>query len=151
MDVWIKGLAPLGGENYLLKCEIEGCAGYKHENFYNVQPWASSLFNNIASSYSQKFPTSQLLIVTDASLAYGGLYDYQNTWVPPHKTHRIGTDIDVRSKNIPENNRSKFENIVCDNYGSPKLEYPGQDNEHYHLYFFPYKNLGKLCEGPIPI
>ena len=99
-----------------------------------------------------------MLVVTDASLAYGGLYDYQNTWAPPHKTHRVGTDIDVRSKNIPKkdsqrkvDNRQEFESIVCRNYGYPKLEFPGQVNEHYHLYFFPYKNVGKLCKGDMPI
>lgn len=70
---------------------------------------------------------------------------------PPHTYHRIGTDIDVRSKNIPESNRKEFEKIVCKNYGFPDLEYEGQANEHYHLYFFPYDpSIGRFCEkGPI--
>ena len=156
--VQVSGLQSLSGGYYFLKCEIEPCPSYKHEDFYNVQAWVNGLFNKIAYSYYQKFPTAQLLVVTDASLAYGGLYDYQNTWAPPHKTHRVGTDIDVRSKNIPKkdsqrkvDNRQEFESIVCRNYGYPKLEFPGQVNEHYHLYFFPYKNVGKLCKGDMPI
>jgi hypothetical protein len=87
-----------------------------------------------------------MLVVTDASLAWGGLYDYKNTWSPPHKTHRIGTDVDVRSKNIPDNNREEFEKIACKNYGFPSLEYEEQTNEHYHLYFLPYNtDIVEFC------
>lgn len=25
----------------------------------------------------------------------GGLFDYKNTWVTPHKEHRTGTDVDI--------------------------------------------------------
>ena len=150
--VQVPGLQSLSGGYYFLKCEIEPCPSYKHEDFYNVQSWVNGLFNKIAYSYYQKFPTAQLLVVTDASLAYGGLYDYRNTWAPPHKTHRVGTDIDVRSKNIPNGKqRDAFESIVCANYGLPKLEFPGQASEHYHLFFLPYKSTGKLCEGEMPI
>ena len=87
-----------------------------------------------------------------ASLPWGGLYDYMNRWSPPHNTHRIGTDIDVRSKNIPEGkNRELFERFVCRNYGFPDLEFPGQLNEHYHLYFMPYSaNIVGLCVRESP-
>lgn len=151
LTVRILGLESLSGAYFFLKCEIENCVGYRHTNFYNATPGVNSLFSNIASTYYQQFPTDQLLVVTDASLAWGGLYDYKDTWAPPHTYHRIGTDIDVRSKNIPESNRKEFEKIVCKNYGFPDLEYEGQANEHYHLYFFPYDpSIGSFCgEGPI--
>lgn len=141
-NVYIKvpWLEPLSGEYFSLKCDIEpaNCSDYKHTDFYNVQSWVGSLFNIIAEEYNKSFSSDEMLVVTDASLAWGGLYDYKNTWNPPHNTHRIGTDIDVRSKNIPEDNRDEFEKIVCENYGFPKLEFSGKPNEHYHLYFLPY-------------
>jgi hypothetical protein len=150
IQVKVPGLTELAGGYYNLKCDIQSCSGYNHKDFYNVQLWVKSLFDIIAEKYHEKFPQVELLVATDASLTYGGLYDYKNTWASPHNTHRIGTDIDVRSKNIAAGQRRKdFERFVCDNYGLPKLEFSGSDNEHYHLYFFPYRNLGKLCEGEI--
>jgi len=146
--VRVPGLQGMSGDYYNFKTQpFEN----KHTEVYNVQSWVDGLFNKIAFEYHKRFPDAELLVVTDASLADGGLYDYQNTWRPPHRTHRIGTDIDVRSKNILERNRYIFESIVCDNYGLPRLEFAGQGNEHYHLYFYPYQNLGKLCEGRLPI
>ena len=133
--VRVPGFVSLGGGYYSLKTQP---SDNKHTGVYNVSSWVRGLFNRIAAIYNQRFPDDGTLVVTDASLAWGGLYDYMNTWSPPHNTHRIGTDIDVRSWNIPDNNREEFEKIVCINYGFPKLEFPGQSNEHYHLYFFPY-------------
>ncbi len=140
VNIKVPWLEPLSGEYFSLKCDIEpaNCSNYKHTDFYNVQSWVNSMFNEIAYEYQEKFPNDEMLVVTDASLARGGLYDYKNTWDTPHTYHRIGTDIDVRSKNIPKDNRDEFKQIVCDNYGFPKLESPGKDNEHYHLYFLPY-------------
>jgi len=140
VNIKVPWLEPLSGEYFSLKCDIEpaNCSDYKHTDFYNVQSWVNSIFYRIAYEYQEKFPNDGTLVVTDASLAWGGLYDYMNTWDTPHTYHRIGTDIDVRSKNIPEDNRDEFEKIVCENYGFPKLESPGKPNEHYHLYFLPY-------------
>lgn len=149
-NVYIKvpWLEPLSGEYFSLKCDIEpaNCSNYKHTDFYNVQSWVGSLFNIIAEEYNKKFQNDEMLVVNDASLAWGGLYDFKNTWNPPHTYHRLGTDIDVRSWNIPSKNRRKFEEFVCENYGFPDLEFPGRLNEHYHLYFIPYNaNIVGLC------
>jgi hypothetical protein len=85
--------------------------------------------------------------VTDASLAWGGLYDYKSTWKKPHTFHREGTDVDIRSTSISEDNREKFESIVCRLGGYPNLEFAGQTNEHYHLYFRPYSaTITNYCQ-----
>jgi len=133
--VRVPGLQGMSGGYYYFKSQP---SENKHVDVYNVQTWVDGLFSKIAFEYHERFPNAELLVVTDASLADGGLYDYKNTWSPPHRTHRIGTDIDVRSKSIPEINRKEFETIVCKNYGLPYLEARGLDNEHYHLFFFPY-------------
>ena len=36
------------------------------------------------------------IMITDISLEYGGLYDINANWAPPHHTHREGKDIDIR-------------------------------------------------------
>lgn len=148
LTVKVPELGSLGGGAYSLKCDAQDCSDYKHSNFYNVASWVKGLFGKIATAYHEKFPNASSLVVTDASLLWGGLYDYKNTWAPPHNTHRIGTDIDVRSKAIPDKNKSKFEEFVCSNYGFPKLEYEGLPNEHYHIYFFPYNaTTAGYCDG----
>lgn len=143
IQVKVPGLTGLGGGYYSLKTQP---SSNKHTDVYNVQLWVNGLFNDIAYLYNTNFPDDEMLVVTDASLALGGLYDFRNTWNPPHNTHRIGTDIDVRSKNIPDDNREEFEKIVCKNYGFPYLEAEGLDNEHYHLFFFPYRIMGGYCQ-----
>lgn len=150
IQVKVPGFISLGGGYYSLKTQS---SDNKHTGVYNVSPWVKGLFDRIALTYNQKFPNNEMLVVTDASLAWGGLYDFKNTWNPPHNTHRIGTDIDVRSRNIPEGkNRELFERFVCRNYGFPDLEFHGEDNEHYHLYFLPYNStVGSLCKGELPL
>lgn len=138
IEVKVPGLASLEFGDYDLKCFVMDCGSYKHSDHYRVKPWVKTGFGNIAAAYKAAFPNDHILIVNDGSLPWGGLYDYKDTWKPPHGSHRIGTDIDVRSKNIPERNRKDFEKLACDSGGYPKLEYPGADNEHYHLYFAPY-------------
>lgn len=41
-------------------------------------------------------------VITDVGLEYGGLYDFDRAteWGSPHMTHRIGNDMDIRSRNL---------------------------------------------------
>jgi len=36
-----------------------------------------------------------ILTVTDMTLEWGGLFDYQETWTPPHSRHRRGRSVDI--------------------------------------------------------
>ncbi|HEX7117188.1 MAG TPA: hypothetical protein VF212_00260 [Longimicrobiales bacterium] len=38
------------------------------------------------------------LRVNAASLVFGGLNDVRHNWAPPHRTHRVGTDVDMDGK-----------------------------------------------------
>ena len=145
MDIKVSSLVSLGGGDYKLK---KMGSDYGHEDMYSAQSWVKSAFGRIAAAYHKKFPKASLLVVTDASLPQGGLYDYKKTWKPPHKTHRIGTDIDVRSWNIKgKKNREEFEWYACKNGGFPMLEAPGKTNEHYHIFFAPYSSrAAKYCK-----
>jgi hypothetical protein len=148
MQVWVPGLVQLTGNNdYELKCDrypySESCPqnGYKHADFYRVLRWVRNVFEDIAADYGQEYPDGPALVVNDGSLKWGGLYDFTNSWKTPHNTHRIGSDIDVRTRDgdLPLENRKDFEDIVCENYGFPFLEAEGTGNEHYHLFFYPYE------------
>lgn len=72
-------------------------------------------------------------------------FDIYKDWATPHKTHRFGTDIDIRSKSILSSTVRRLKEIICDNGGYPYFE----DNPpHYHLFFAPYfqSNIN-LCLG----
>jgi hypothetical protein len=150
--VKVPNLVALDGDSYTLKCAgntaISGCeaGGYQHTDFYNVTPAVRELMSKIGSKYDEAFSDDAQLIINDASLAWGGLYDFKNSWSAPHMYHRRGTDVDVNSKSIPDDNRDEFNKIVCHNKAFPKREAVGTINEHYHLYFYAYKpTIVTLC------
>ena len=70
---------------------------------------------------------------TDAALQYGGLFDYKANWRPPHITHNRGDRIDVRSKNQNAEQKEIFRRNCAQNGLYPDLEFPGLDNEHWHI------------------
>jgi len=39
--------------------------------------------------------TGKLIRVNDTSLEWGGLFDVDNNWTPPHTQHRVGIHADV--------------------------------------------------------
>jgi hypothetical protein len=144
--------------------------------YTNNNHWATAdvitNIQNIAASYHQRFPNETLLKINDMSLEYGGRFDKDAQWegYSNHKYHRQGTDIDIRSKTIPDDDRyidsnhngrydvgemitidtngngqydytnTAFEEICRNNnVQRSALEYSGQWNEHYHLYFIIYR------------
>jgi hypothetical protein len=150
ITVKVPGLITLtSNDDLVMKCDkyptVEACYGhgYQHQNYYFVWPWVKGTFEKIAEEYRDEFPNSPRLVVNDASLAWGGLYDVENNWWPPHRTHRFGMDIDIRTRDgdLPQENRDVFEDIVCNNGAFP---YP---EGHYHLFFFPYLYVNyTLCK-----
>lgn len=47
----------------------------------------------IARTYFER--TGRKLSINDLSLPRGGLFDINNNWNPPHRTHRFGNDADI--------------------------------------------------------
>ena len=37
------------------------------------------------------------MVLNDISLPNGGLFDINPNWNPPHKSHRIGKDVDIEN------------------------------------------------------
>jgi len=62
---------------------------------------------NIAASYRQQFLTEQRLHINDMSLPFGGRFDKDAQWegYAGHQYHRQGTDVDIRSTTIPDDDR----------------------------------------------
>ena len=93
----------------------------------------------LAAKYKTKFPNNAVLHYNDSSLERGGLFDVGKTkWKPPHKRHRVGTDVDVRaneaSGNIPSKDDVEFSRLAKKSGCFARIEYVGTTNEHFHLY-----------------
>jgi hypothetical protein len=79
--------------------------------------------------------TGILLRVNDASLALGGLFDINNNWRTPHRTHRVGGDVDIGFSGV--------RNGVCTEYDRLQLQReivrstrndPVEEGDHFHAF-----------------
>ncbi|MBI2619316.1 MAG: penicillin-insensitive murein endopeptidase [Ignavibacteriales bacterium] len=102
------------GTDYALiggTCNHHGPAGVGICATPNNNHWASaSVVTNIqriASRYRQQFPTEQPLYINDMSLPFGGRFDIFGQWegYSDHQYHRQGTDVDIRSTTISDDDR----------------------------------------------
>jgi hypothetical protein len=70
----------------------------------------NSAIQNIASDYSLSHPGIRIRI-NDISLEFGGKFDVNNNWRGGHSSHRIGTDADIGSTGLDENDNCVDINI----------------------------------------
>lgn len=109
-----------------------------HAGKYNVL----KNIQKIAWAYHQEFPGVPLLAINDISLPWGGLFDVRGNWKPPHRSHCVGEQVDMRWWSVPEANREKLKEIFQNN-GVTNLDQPEDyihydmesDTTHYHLSF----------------
>jgi Penicillin-insensitive murein endopeptidase len=81
------------------------------------------------------------LRVNDMSLRYGGLFDVDTTeWKSPHKSHRIGINVDYHLQCRDSLNHSvalnekHFKKIVWDKTKVKPFRHKPPDPPHYHVY-----------------
>jgi hypothetical protein len=163
-QISIYPLTELRGGSFDVK-PIETDIQRKHPRPYWVVEGIDLTLDLIASEYNRLFPEGPRLTITDASLQYGGRYEINGDWTHrSHFYHRIGLDVDLRSKNILDepyidsnkNGRYDFGEPFIDRNGNGKrdlnrtrlrdilkgfvphfeLEDPAGNNEHFHLYFW---------------
>ena len=92
------------------------------DNHYLTIPAAVQLeliAETYAFSFSSTSPPTGLVLLNDASLVWGGLFDagvartQANSWKPPHHEHRKGTVVDIRANEangaIPPSEFNRFE------------------------------------------
>ena len=99
----------------------------------------------IAAQYMREFPMDLPLPIMRMSLPKGGLFDIDDNWAPPLVQHRLGWEVDVKSVYIPQEHRSRLEEIVKAK-GAQIIVCPG---EYYHLDFTPQtptQEAGPMCD-----
>jgi hypothetical protein len=163
-QISVYDLTELSGGSFNVK-PIETDIQRKHPRPYWVVPGIDLSLDLIATEYNRLFPGGPRLVITDASLQHGGRYEIHGNWThKSHFYHRIGLDVDLRSKDILDEpyidtnkngaydlgepftdrngngkrdlNRTKLEEILTKRVPDYKLEDSGGRNEHYHLYFW---------------
>ncbi len=100
VTVRIDGLQGLSAPFYLLTGQFQAlrCDGFsrvtsQHSSNHFVDQILSSELESIGRIFNGA--TGQLMRVNDTSLEWGGLFDFDNIWTPPHTQHRVGIHADV--------------------------------------------------------
>lgn len=122
IGVEVPGLTSLpSGADY----NLIGATSEHTDNHYVLPQFATSI-----ASYANDFFTqfSQKLDYNDASLIMGGLFDISGGWSPPHKSHREGEDIDLRTITL-SNSQRNFLILKAPKLGIKII----QEGNHWHL------------------
>lgn len=129
-NVGIEGLAELGpGAGY----DLVGKTPTHPRNHFGTSEALTQL-PLIAAQYKREFPRNPNLNYNDMSLPFGGLFDWKDTWAPPHKTHRFGYQIDINLSSVPVADRTRLQEIFVANQARWIIE---GEPLHYHLDFTP--------------
>ena len=74
---------------------------YQTDNNHWINSNALIDLDSAAVSFSRDhLNKTGIMRINDISLPNGGLFDYRGTLEPPHKSHRVGKDVDIENKNI---------------------------------------------------
>jgi len=109
-------------------------------NYYARQDVIDKL-KLIAKEYHDEFPLSPVLVFNDMSLPWGGLFDIGEEvlcpeglpcqfWQTPHKSHRDGYNVDLRTREL-EDDQLKRIRAIAESHGATVLN----EGTHFHLNF----------------
>lgn len=134
--VGVENLIPL--EKIASLYEFVGDKPTHPDNHYVTEKTRVKMIT-LAAQYKTKFPNNTVIHYNDSSLERGGLFDVGKVkWKPPHKRHRVGTDVDVRANeafgNIPSEDDAEFSRLAKKSGCLARLEDIGTIYEHFHLY-----------------
>ena len=95
-----------------------------------VTSTTKSRIGSLAALYYAEY--SEKLKVNDGSLRYGGLYDYNETWAPPHWGHRDGKNVDVYPT-APDSSKWEFLKDKIEELGSTFIDKSKVSPKHLHF------------------
>jgi hypothetical protein len=90
----------------------------------------------IGATWKQTCPNSTKpypLTFLQMSLPWGGLFDVNDNWKKPHKSHRLGTNADVSKWRVRKGNRIKLLKTMCQYVNVYSEGDEDYENPHYHL------------------
>lgn len=122
IEVLIQGLRPIPtSQNLKLKPPTA-----EHPSPY----WATQSFINklVACANAYASSSNKAITVTDASLQWGGRFDLNQNWTPPHHEHMNGRQADIRSNDMNADDKKAFLSAAA-SAGLTVLE----ESNHWHV------------------
>lgn len=114
VQILVPGLEPLTA-SAIGSWRLTGQTGMHNSNHYGT----ASTNTRIRTMATDYFEEAGIAIgINDISLVWGGLFDWQGTWAPPHSLHRIGKSLDVDHLGVDEKLLNKF----AGKYGCQRYE-----------------------------
>lgn len=141
--------------------ELLGQTPEHPENHYVSEAMGVKLVD-IGKEWTSACPNSASLKYNDMSLVWGGLFDVNNDWNPPHTTHRFGNNADISKKWTRKGNREKLIRLMCRHvWVQSEGDAQKEKHPHYHLTLRASKHIEDFDEkiinccpssadGPIP-
>ncbi|MGB9601025.1 MAG: hypothetical protein ACPL7I_10770 [Myxococcota bacterium] len=131
IPIRVGGLVPLPIEpdSYSLVGETDS-----HPVNHYGNPEFIDAIQKIARKYKEYY--KQRLRINDISLEYGGLFDIYNNWMPPHKTHRQGKNVDISAVSVEGGmiNKNDLIDVINELGLSEQVRILYEENPpHYHL------------------
>jgi hypothetical protein len=135
----VPGLQGLGANpNYVLvgsPASNDPCSSTKSQHIENHFGTVAlnQMIVNIATHVRNV--TGVRLRVNDMSLETGGLFDFENTWQPPHFGHRRGQEVDIGFRGLTAGgacfdfNVSQLRKLIRQITGV----FPPVEGDHYHV------------------
>jgi hypothetical protein len=105
-----------------------------HPLNHNGTAGANDGLVGIAGAYRNAYAGAEALRYNDQSLWSGGKFELSNSWQDggSHAEHRLGTNCDVNSANVPTDRHDQLEQIFADNNATFLREF---SLNHWHLRF----------------
>jgi hypothetical protein len=108
VTVRVEGLVSLLA--YYPGLKLIGETDTHRENHYGTLRTVVAL-RDIGDAWVQLYPNDPVGI-NDMSLEWGGLFDLNSSWAPPHQRHRQGENVDVRIINLNDGQKLDLEGFI---------------------------------------
>lgn len=122
VEVMIPGLQPIPASIHL---KLKPPTVEHPSPYWGAPPFISKL-TQLSNLYAGR--TGKPITITDGSLPWGGRFDINQNWIPPHHEHTDGHQADIRSNDMTESDKMIFQQIAAQVGLSVLVE-----SDHWHV------------------
>ena len=102
-DVLVTNLIPITPS---INLELKTPTSHHPSPYWGTRDFVTKL-TKLANDFAAK--TGKSIVITDASLQFGGRFDLDQNWRPPHHEHADGRQADIRSRDMSAQERTIFQ------------------------------------------
>lgn len=128
IGVGLEGLIELPDSDQYRKI---GQTGVHPDNHFGTSTLVTRM-QELAAAYREAYPDATPLEYNDMSLEFGGVFDLKSNWTPPHRGHRTGVHVDLRTRTLTEE-QLKVVRKLAKNAGMAVYDETGTAAPHFHL------------------